>query len=889
VLTDSARNGVFQYRAGGAVQSVNLHSLRTFTDDPTIKAMIAQLPEPNTSDRGDGLNTAGYRFNARSNEFRDQFLYKGDYYLNSRHSFSGTYDYVSNPQDRPDAGSFYSTVPPVTNTITNHLMSLAWRWTASAALTNELRGGFVRADPSFVGSNPYPKFQVGTAGGIINGVFTDPVNTFLNQGRKVNTYNIQDNANWVRGKHQISFGFQTELKRIAPFNDAGILPTYTLGISASNTTGLTSSELPGISSSDLSTAQSLYTTLGGIVSSATQTFNVTSTTSGFVPGATNLRQFHQDTYAAYVQDNWKVLPRLTLTLGFRYEYWKPLDEINGLYLAPRLENNNLIQTLFDPNAVLDFIGGPTGTPFYKADTNNFAPNVGLAWDPFGKGKTSVRAGYSIAYANDNLLTAVRNNIGTSTGLVSTPNQTGLVTTLANAPAIPTPPYKVPRTLQDNYLLDATSATGRPDPNLVTPYVQQWNIGIQHEVKGVIVEARYVGNHGTKLIRAIDLNQVLYNGNAFVADFQRAQSNAVLSQAAGGSYNGNYNPAIPGSQQLTVFPLLSNPNFTNATVQTLLRQGQVGELAYYYQTNRLNGALSFYRNPNIVGANIVNNSGSSTYNGLQLEMRKRTRAGLQMQFNYTFSKDLSNMAGDYQFQLEPLLDNNNPGLEKSRSPYDITHAFRSNFYYELPFGAGKHWNLRGIANAIVGGWALSGIWTYESGAPYSVLSGIGSLNRAGRSAATNTASINGTTGGQLHNLDGLFMTGNGPYFISPSVFNPADGRAAEFGSTFPGEVFFNPGPGTVGNTQRRYFSGPWSWRWDASIKKGFRYRERYQLDFHFDFFNWMNHPIFYIPPSDIGDNGSLTNFTINNPTFGKITATSPNFTPRTIQIGAYFRF
>src|ERR1044072_2185715 len=115
---------------------------------------------------------------------------------------------------------------------------------------------------------------------------------------------------------------------------------------------------------------------------------------------------------------------------------------------------------------------------------------------------------------------------------------------------------------------------------------------------MICEARYIVNHGTKLLRALDYNQVLYNANGFLADFQRAQSNAALSQAANGSYNGAYNPAIPGSQQLTVFPLLVNPNFTNATVQTYLRQGQIGELANLYQTNRLNGGVNFYRNPNI---------------------------------------------------------------------------------------------------------------------------------------------------------------------------------------------------------------------------------------------------------------------------------------------------
>src|SRR5262249_17280491 len=157
----------------------------------------------------------------------------------------------------------------------------------------------------------------------------------------------------------------------------------------------------------------------------------------------------------YVQDNWKLRPTLTLALGLRYEFWKPLDEINGLYLAPRLQNNNLIQSFMDPNAVLDFIGGPTGTKFYKSDTNNLGPNVGLAWDPTGKGKTSVRAGYMIAYGNDNLPVTIINNVNTSKGLQSVPNQVGLVATLANAPTIPVPAYKVPRTLLDNYALDTT--------------------------------------------------------------------------------------------------------------------------------------------------------------------------------------------------------------------------------------------------------------------------------------------------------------------------------------------------------------------------------------------------------------------------------------------------
>ncbi len=885
VLTDSAKNGVFTYRdTAGNLKSVNLQSLRNYTADPTVKAMIGQLPPPNSTDIGDGLNTSGYLFNARYNEFRDQVVYRGDYYLSARHSVTGTYNYINNPTDRPDVGAFFTSVPPVSNTLKNHLLSLAWRWVPSATLTNEVRGGFLRADGSFLNSNQYPQ-QI-----LAGLVFSSPVNTYFQNGRKTNTYTIQDNANWVKGRHEVAFGFQSQLLRIAPFSDSSIVPTYTLGISTANTTGLTVSDLPGIRSTDLTAANNLYSNLAGIMSSANQTFNVTSTTSGFVPGATNLRNLSLDTYAGYVQDKWKIRPSLTLNIGVRYEYWTPLDEKNSLFLAPRLQNNDAKATLLDPNAVLDFIGKSAGRPFYNADKNNFAPNIGVAWDPFGKGTTSIRAGYRMAFVNDNTVKAVNNNVSTSQGLAFANTLTGLVANLSTPPTIPAPAYKVPRTLADNYAITTTAATGLPDPNLVTPYVQEWTLGVEHQFKGAVFSVRYVGNHGSKLLRAVDYNQVLYNANGFLADFLRAQKNADLSLAATGSYNGTYNPNIAGSQPLTVFPLLASGGLlTNATVQTYLRQGQIGTLADLYQTNRLNGSVNFYTNPNIQGGNSIVNTGFSNYNAFQFDVQKRTRAGLQLQFNYTFGKALSNMGGDSQNDFEPLLDNNNPSLERARSPYDITHAFKANYYYELPYGAGKRWSGNRVMNAALGGWAVAGIWSYQSGSPFSVLSSLGTLNRGARSTYINTASVSSTDGATLSALSGqVFMTDSGPYFVSPTVIG-ADGRgAATFGAApFSGQVFFNPSAGTVGNLQRRSLSGPWQWSWDASVSKTIRIKERHSLALHFDFFNWANHPTFYVPPTTAGDYGSSTNFNINNTTFGKIT--SMNYNPRVIQLGAYYRF
>jgi hypothetical protein len=882
-LTDTAKQGVFGYKTStGVLQQASLLGLRSFTIDPTIKTMMASLPEPNSANRGDGLNTAGYVFNAGANENRDQVVYKMDYYLSPKQSFTGTFNYINDPTQRPDEGTFFTITPPVSNVITNYMMSLAYRWTLSPTLTNEVRGGFTLAKGDFVDSNKYPAYQLS---GLL---FTDPVNTFMNQGRQTNYYTIQDNANWVRGKHLVQFGYQSSFVRIAPYNDAGILPTYTLGL-GSRTTSLTSTDLPGASTSNLSTANSLYADLAGYVSGAAQTFNVTNPTSGYVPGATNLRHLSYDTFAGYVQDNWKVLPRLTAAIGLRYEVWTPITERDSLYLTPNLESGNIIKTLLDPNAVLSFTGGPSNQ-LYSSDKNNFAPNVGLAFDPFGHGKTVIRAGYMVAFANDNVVTAINNNATTAAGASASNTVTpgNNLASLASPFAIPTPAFSNPRTLLQNYLLSTSAAEGRPDPNLVTPYVQQWTLGIQHEIKGTIFEARYVGNHGTKLIRAFDYNQVLYNANGFLADFKRAQNNLALS----GNKSAAYNSAIAGSQPLTVLPNLP-ASMTNATLISYLQQGQVGELANYEQTNyglgNVPGSMSFYTNPLVLGANTVANGGSSSYNGLQLEMRKRTRSGLQFQFSYNFSKTLANVASDNQTDFEPLLDNNNPGLEKARSPYDVNHVFKANYYYELPYGQGKRWHGNRLMNSVAGGWALSGIWSYSSGEPYSILSGLGTLNRAARSTTTNTADLAGdTTMSALSALtNGVFMTGSGPYFISPSLINSTDGRGAEFTSNFSGQMFENPGPGTLGDLQRRLFTGPWQFSWDMSLKKGIQLYERSRLDLHFDFFNYLNHPTFYIPPSTSGDYGSVTNVNINNTTFGKLT--SMNYNPRVIQIGAYFRF
>ena len=913
VLRDAARNGTFTYLRtdNGQLNTVNLLTLTGRTLDPKIQSLIALTPAANNTSLGDNRNTGGFRFNTPNGSTGRNIGFRMDYDITPRHRVEGIYSHflskLPNDVQLNNIGEQFPGLPGGGQESSRPRYSLAWIGSLTPNITNELRFGFSSSTPVFFNNE---KFADGYRLGLP--LITNPVQNFLQQGRAPRNHDLIDHVTWVKGSHVFRFGTTARFVKILNFNDGGIIPQYNVQFNTTtNRSPLVnnSANFPGgLSSSQFTTANSLLALLTGAINTGQQTFNVADRTSGFERGVGSVRHLDYNTLSFYGGDTWRVRENLSLNLGLRWEYIAPLTERDGLGLMPQ---NTSLDVLRDPKAVLDFAGKGTNREFLAKDLNNWAPNFSFAWDPFKTGKTSIRGGFSIAYAIDNNATVLNNSsVGGNAGLQSaiTVDLTGTVSNGGITP-IATPAFKVPRTIEDNLALSQTPTLFTTEFNLKTPYAEQWNFGIEREIfKDTALSVGYVGNRGVQLTRGLDTNQVRIFENGFLQDFLRAQKNCELQGATlSGSgtplekcTDARFNAAIPGSQQLTIFPLLGHPtaanrggNLTDSTILNLIKQGQVGELVSNYLSSRctyfiqnpVQGCLANFRvgaNGSTIGAGFflpnnanafvtdyIGSSGWSNYHGLQAEIRRRFTNGWYYQINYTWSKAFTN-AEQAQAEFSPYLDNTiGDTLEKKRLNQDIHHVLKANAVYELPFGPGKRFFDRsGFAGKVLGGWQISGIAQFRTGRPITFTSGRGTLNRSTRSG-NNTPNTTLTLD-QLQNLVGLFhdpKTGL-PLVVDPSLID-SQGRANS-------QFFTHPTAGTVGHLSLTPVDGPGYWNVDTALIKRIRFKERLGVELRLEAFNVFNHTNFQVPNS----------LDINDTEFGKINTT---FDPRILQLAWKFTF
>lgn len=915
VLTEQARQGIYRYTgADGSLQSLNIFSIgNRQSANPIIGSLLGPTPLPNNTEVGDGLNTAGFRFNASGSSPNNKYVGRFDQQLleNSKigsHRLEFVYNYAEFLLTPDTFNGLDAPFPGGVNALQSSertLLTAAIHSTFGARMTNEVRVGHQRAPVGFIReSNPTTPFIAFT--GVGGASLTTPFNTFMSQGRNTMVYQYIDNFSLISGAHTWRFGGDFQSITAVTFNDAGINQLINIGTNAANPDGIVNAQFPNLPAG--ATGQGiadrgrfLYRTLTGLLGTSNATFNVTSPTSGFVPGATRARTFKQRMVSLYAQDSWRVRRNFTLGYGMRWEFQGVPFESKGVAIQPVGGIDGVFgvsgrNNLFNPGVRtgpaatnIDFVNGNTGIKLYDNDWNNFAPFLSVAWSPnfesgplrwlFGaEGKSSIRGGYSISYLQEGF-TVVSNALGVGTtnpGLIQTAANnvpTGVLTG-AGVPLV-TPTFAIPTTDAANFAINNNNGIYAFDRNLRLPYVQQWSFGIGREIgRDTAVEVRYVGNHAVKLFRGINYNEVNIFENGFLNEFLNAQRNL---QVNGGT---SFAPGAPGTVPLPILSTLfagvaAGNAFGSAVFINNLTNNNVGTMAFtlannpVYANNRrnltFNGQPSpnfFLANPNASFAQGLTNGSFSNYNSLQVEVHRRMSKGLFGGISYTFSKAITDSAGqgNSQSTLESYRTFRDIRLDRSRSSFDQTHRFVGNYIYELPFGTGKRWlNSTPVLRKVVEGWQVGNIITWQTGTPISVYSGRTTFNQA--NPGLNPVQLAGISFEEYERNAGVFKTPSGVFFVNPNLLNvTTNARGQATGATIKPGLFESPAPGTFGNFPRNQMVGPGFTQWDFSLIKRTKMTETADVEFRTTFYNAFNKANFIF--------GDITAFDTAN--FGRIT-------------------
>ena len=877
-------------------------------------------------------NPLAQQLNVEPSQFtQHQFTTRLDGRLTSNNTISGSFFMANFPglDSFPDPSSLAS---PFTlrRADQNRTLAVSDQHLFSPTLINEARFGFFylnntrSLDDPFLGedftsaavgiSNPALLFDdspgtrrlghfVGRPGTNMSQFSFGGPNDSFNQ-RKQQTFSFADNVTWIRGHHTFRFGGDFKSHRY-------------------------DSSLPEEQATEFEKFDSFTQLLTGNASEADTQFGVTQ------------KSFRFRDYSGYIADDWKVSRRLTLNLGMRYELFMwptekdgrignfdfssfercftPSGAANSLCDSPAsgfLVPNNVRPTgLANVDAAINATAKAGNNHTLKGqDLNNFAPRIGFAYSPFDSNRMVIRGGFGLFYdrPSASFINTIFSNypflreieITVPSGNVPYENAFGAQST--SLPLSNWLPFRVTRGsgVGGNYVIRDNTGVGfdprgtptsppgniaetfefrAVDRNLKTPYVQQWNFGVQFEVtKNLLFEARYVGTRGRHLLQGIAFNQGFDLNDPNTPDhiFERFNQAYLAAGAPNGPLNpgnsarergigrafGFANPYRSGGSATCAGGVLGIPGGTpldlNLANPLTCSGSTIGGGLVINPEARV-PVLGF----NVPEALVLRSNGESSYHGAQFSITQRLWKGLHFNAAYTWSKSIDTSStdpGSTAGSGKPDVpntgfvvqgDQRNLNGNRAVSDFDRAHRFSLNFVYDLP--------TLGSRSRFLTGWQISGFFQAQTGTPYSIFSPEPEIG-----SATQYRDL-------IRGSGGLYRLGFGRPGLCGSLDQlrqaGPDVTEAAFNDSVLCSAF-----GQNGNLGRNVLRAPAQSRLDLGIMKTTRLSEDATLEFGWDIFNVLNRANFATPDYELG-----------SPDFGRITSTVGG--PRVMQFRAKLKF
>jgi hypothetical protein len=735
-----------------------------------------------------------------SDNRNDNGVAKIDDHISDRHTLNGLY-FIG--QEDATFNDLASQVAPIWLSLLHiraQVVSVNWIWTPNSRWVNEVRAGYSRYyQDIFSADHNVPATAYGINTGVANTLYGGfPLIFFTGFTMELGAqwpkivgpdavYHFVDYVSYLRGNHALKFGAEAMENKhrgtITAFAKGGIQ--------------FTGGNDPNLANPDSTSLEDFLT--GNIGFAGILVGNVA-------------RNTHTWGFAAFLQDDWRATPRVTVNLGVRYELNTVLKE-----------SNNLLAN-FDANSATGLVqvGKQVRSP-YNGDHNNLAPRLGVAWDVWGRGTTVIRAGGGITYEQSaqQVFLAVNNLFGLGTvptganlfangvQLQSPGNIAVAVTDYSGANLAPLtagwqgngpnqavfPPGIQTASCGDGLGTDpAPCTTFAVDRNLRTPYVSTWTVDLQQTLtKNLSLDIAYVGNHSTKLLGLRDVNQ-------------------PTTPAGPLPFTQNCAPPVGTGKGASCFPYL----------------GYI---------------------------DVLSNRDRSNYNGLQVTLVRQTSHGISFTAGYTYAHALDNTSANWGGGVP--LDSTRPQLEYASGDFDIKHRFTLALTYALPG--------RASPLQLLEDWQVNSIVTVQTGLPWGPQD---TSNDFSMTNELNNPTSNGerwdffgdpkdfTSGPNPIPCFGNKLCANGtavPQACITAATSLGPGAIAQLSATGIGgcfargrSVLIPPAAGTYGTAGRNIFRDSGFRNWDLSVTKGWRFQDRLTAQFRAEFFNVLNHPNFTNP-------------------------------------------